>query len=201
METYPISLALFDFIPTIAFLIGGYFLVKISLMMHSRRCSQLAAASVLLIFMGGFLKATWKLLYATGTADVRLMSEVQFFLVAPGFFIMMIVAILVARRRRETIEIPLLAIAPWKIPLLAIMVLSSMAANGILTYVSFKRGVPLAATGFIISFLCLVAMGAMASGEQTLARQWMEEGVNAIGQIGFAGGAFLLHQNVRRFGC
>jgi hypothetical protein len=86
-------------------------------------------------------------------------------------------------------------------PLLAIMTLSSMGSQGILTYMAFQRKNTAAAAGFIIAFLCLVAIGAMASGEQTLPRQWIEESINVIGELGFMTGAILLHRDYKIKGC
>jgi hypothetical protein len=40
-------------------------------------------------------------------------------------------------------------------------------------------------SGFSVAFLCLVGMRAMASGEQTLNRQWIEQSINSLGQLGF----------------
>jgi hypothetical protein len=200
METDPLSLALFDFIPTIAFLVGAYYLVRSTIMMRGSPCGRMAMAGSLLIFLGGFLKALWKLLYAANVADIQWMSQVQFILLAPGFFALLIAIILMARGKRN-IAAPLMAIAAWKNPLLAIMTLSSMGAQGILAYMSFRRNIPLAAIGFIIAFLCLVGLGAMASGEQTLARQWIEESVNAVGEIGFMMGSILLHRDFKTNGC
>jgi heme/copper-type cytochrome/quinol oxidase subunit 2 len=156
-------------------------------------------AGALLIFLGGFLKATWKLLYAAEVADVQWMSQIQFILVAPGFVALLVAVILIARGRKKTRGTTLLTILPWKIPFLALMTLASMGANGILTYISFKQGAKLAAVGFIVSFLCLVGMGAMASGEQTLAKQWIEESINALGQLGFMLGSILLYRNFKQF--
>ena len=195
METLPVSLAVFDFVPTIAFLAGGIFLVRVSRLACGAKCGWLCLAGVVLIFLGGFLKATSKLLITTGLADAHLMGELQFIFAAPGFCLRMLVAIRIARRGRP-MQVPVMAMAVWKIPLLAIMTLSSMALNGILTYVCFQRGQRAAAFAFIVAFLCLVGMGAMASGEQTLARQWTEEGVNAAGQIAFLLGTLLLHRDV-----
>ncbi len=201
MEAYPLSLALFDFVPVTLFLVGAFFLVRIAIQMRGSPCGRMAMAGSLLVFLGGFLKATWKLLYAAELADIRWMSEVQFALVAPGFLALLVTAILMARGRTQTAAPPVMAIAAWKIPLLAIMTLSSMGAQGILAYLSFRRKARLAAVGFIVAFLCLVAMGAMASGEQTVARQWVEESINTLGQLGFMVGAVLLHRNVRALGC
>lgn len=194
-ETYPLSLALFDFVPVTLFLVGAYFLVRVALRERGSRCGRMAMAGALLVFLGGFLKATWKILYTTGVADVRLLSEVQFALVAPGFLALLVVAILLARGKKDAGAVPMLAMAGWKIPLLAVMTLASMGANGILTYICFKRGARLAAVGFIVAFLCLVGMGAMASGEQSLTRQWLEEGINTAGQLGFMLGSILLYRH------
>lgn len=194
MDTYPLSLALFDFFPTLAFLVGAIFFTRTSRLLRRPGYARMAAAGVTLVFLGGFLKAVWKLLYTTGVADVTWMSEIQFVLAAPGFLAMMVVAIAIARQGRALPAAPVMAMAAWKIPFLAVMTLCSMAVNGILTYACFQRGQRATAAAFIVSFLCLVAMGAMASSEQTLARQWTEEITNAAAQLAFAIGAFRLHR-------
>ena len=204
METYPLSLAIFDFVPVTFFLIGAFFLVRTAMLLRGTACSRMVMAGSLLIFMGGFLKAGWKILYTTNVGDFQWMSQIQFVLVAPGFLALLVAAILVARGRKQAAEAasaaksaPLLAIATWKIPLLAVMTLASMGAQGILAYLSFRRGARLAAAGFIVAFLCLVGMGAMASGEQTLAKQWIEESINTAGQLGFMLGSILLYRNIK----
>ena len=198
-ETYPLALALFDFMPVIFFLIGAIYLVRIATRMCGTRCRRLAIIGSLLIFLGGFLKALWKLLVATGVGDFQLMSEAQFALVAPGFALLLVVVIWMARSegnlaKGEDTLIP--AIAVWKIPLLIVMTLASMGVMGILTYIAFRHKAKLAAAGFIVAFLCLVGMGSMASGEQTLARQWIEQSVNALGQLGFMIGTIFLFLNI-----
>jgi hypothetical protein len=198
-EIYPLALAIFDFVPVIFFLIGAIYLIRIASRMCGMRCRRLAIVGSLLIFIGGFLKALWKLLVTTGVGDFQLMSEIQFALVAPGFALLLIVVIWMARSegnlsKGEDTLIP--AIAVWKIPLLIVMTLASMGVMGILTYISFRHEAKLAAAGFIVAFLCLVGMGSMASGEQTLARQWIEQSVNALGQLGFMIGTIFLFLNI-----
>jgi len=198
-ETYPLALALYDFVPVAFFLIGSIFLVRTSIWMCGLRCGRLAIAGSLLIFMGGFLKAIWKLLYTIGLGDFQLLSESQFPLVAPGFLMLLIAVIMMARSDKEARTInaaPLLLMATWKIPFLIVMTLTSMGVQGILTYVSFQRKSKLAAAGFIVAFLGLVGMGTLASGEQTLARQWIEQSVNLVGQMGFMVGSILLYKNL-----
>ena len=198
-ETYPLSLALFDFLPVIFFLIGSIYLVRLATRMCGTRCRRLALMGSLLIFLGGFLKALWKLLVATGVGDFQVMSEIQFALIAPGFVLLLIVVIWMARSEGKLTQgkntlIPV--IAAWKIPLLIVMTLASMGVMGILTYIAFRHKVKFAAAGFIVSFLCLVGMGSMASSEQTLARQWIEQSINSLGQLGFMTGTIFLFLNI-----
>lgn len=194
-ETYTLPLALLDFVPNIAFLIGAYFLVRLARRMRGTGCARLLMAGTLLVFLGGALKATWKLLYTTGAADLQLLGEIQFVLLAPGFLAMVIAVIILARRQRAA-GMPLAAIATWKIPLMAVMVVCSLGADGILTYLAFRRGARLAGALFIVAFLGTLAMGGMSSGTQTVARQWIEESVNSLGQMAFAGGTYLLDRHV-----
>jgi hypothetical protein len=153
----------------------------------------------LLVFLGGFLKALWKLLVATGVGDFQVMGESQFALVAPGFALLLIVVIWMTRSEGKLAQgkdtlIPV--IVAWKIPLIIVMTLASMGVMGILTYIAFRHKVKFAAAGFIVAFLCLVGMGSMASGEQTLARQWIEQSINSLGQLGFMIGTIFLFLNM-----
>ena len=197
-ETYPLALALYDFVPVVFFLIGAIYLVRTVMRLCGLHCGRLTIVGSLLIFLGGLLKAIWKLLFTIGVGDYQWLSESQFPLLAPGFLVLLIAVIIMARseRAKEKRKGALLAIVAWKIPLLIVMTLASMGVQGILTYVSFQRKAKLAAAGFIVAFLGLVGMGALASGEQTLARQWIEQSVNSVGQLGFMVGSILLYRNV-----
>jgi hypothetical protein len=194
-------LASFDFVPVIAFLVGAYFLARIALLVRGRTCAVLAIAGLSLVFLGGFLKATWKLMTTTGGADIRWMSDGQFVLHAPGFLALLIAVIILLRNQKKAEASPLLAMAPWKIPFLVVMTLASLAAQGFLAYIAFRRKAFLAGIFFILAFLGLLAMGGLASGEQTISRQWLEESVNAFGQISFALGSFLLYTNYKANPC
>lgn len=201
METYPISLALFDFLPNIAFLIGAVFLVKTAFICRGMRCARIMMAGTLLVFLGGFLKATWKLLYAANIADIQWMSQAQFVLLGIGFPILFAAVLLMARGRSAAAQTAvLLGMAPWKIPFLFLMTVTSLGAEGILAYIAFRRRVFLAAAGFVIGALGILAMGALASAEQTVAMQWVAESVNTIGQSGFMVGSIFLYRDFKNRG-
>lgn len=199
-ETYPLALALFDFVPNLAFLIGAFFLVKLVQRERGARCARMLMAGTTLIFLGGTLKAVWKLLYTLQLADLQLLSTQQFVLSGFGFLAMLTAIILLARglRTGSKPRMPgMLALAPWKIPFLAVMTISSLGAGGILAYIAFRRRAWLSGVLFAVFVISLLAMAGMSSGSQTVAAQWLEEAVNSIGQISFAVAAYGLY----RTGC
>jgi hypothetical protein len=194
---YSIGLAILDFLPNIAFLVGAYFLVRIALIVRGVKCSRMVMAGTLLVALGGILKATWKIIYASGGPDIQPMSQAQFALAAPGFLAMLVVAILIARKQTVSKARSLPVIAAWKIPLLFLMTIASLGAYGIMSYISFKRKATWAAVGFIVAFVGVLVMGGLASADQSVGLQWIEEAINSIGQMGFAAGAFFLYGNFK----
>ena len=202
-ETYPLSLVLFDFVPIFAFLAGAFFLVKTSLICRGRPCGRMLMAGSLLVFLGGFFKATWKMLYTLQIADIQWMSQGQFVFSGIGFLGIFVGVLYMVRGRKSasTNGGVVAAMAPWKIPFLFVMTLTSLGAEGILAYLAFQRGVRVAAYGFVVGVMGLLAMGALASTEQTLVMQWVEEVVNTIGQLGFMVGSILLYQDFKTKGC
>jgi hypothetical protein len=196
-QTYTLELALFNFIPVIAFLIGAYYLVSITSRLCAKSCKWLTLIGSLLIVLAGVFKATWKLLFTLGWANILWMSDSQFILMAIGYLMVFIAMILLACNLRSKYEnLPALLMASWKIPFLTVMTLASLGTYIILIYFSLKHGSRLGAISFLLGLIFLLSMGALASGEQTIARQWLEQWINACAQIGFALGVWLLHQAI-----
>jgi hypothetical protein len=194
---YTLGLVLLDCVPNLAFLAGGIFLVRLTLL--TKRWSTVfpMVGGACLVFLGGVSKVVWKLIYTLGLGDPQLLSELQFVLLAPGFLMMLASVILFGRERNWQVQSALLAMAPWKIPFLATMTLCSLGTQGILAYLSFRKRAPVAGFLFVAAVLCMLSMAGMASGEQTVARQWIEESINAVGQIAFALGSYLLYRRYR----
>ena len=192
-QTYTLGLSLLDFLPNLAFLVNAYFLVRLVRLRNNSFQIAAMIAGTSLVFLGGTLKAFWKLLYTIGIGDFQLLSEIQFVLIAPGFLLMLVSLILFIRQEKKTNGTALNTIAPWKIPLLAIMTVSSLGVLGILGYLAFRRKAYWAGIMFIVAVICMLSMAGLAGGEQTVARQWIEEGINSLGQITWAFGSYLLY--------
>ncbi|RMF45704.1 MAG: hypothetical protein D6755_07645 [Anaerolineae bacterium] len=187
---YPLALSLMDFLPPLFFLAGAGFLVRLARLERAGGSIRLLIAGGTLVFLGGFLKAIWKLLVALQIADIRVLAEQQFVLLAPGFLLMFIGVLHLVQRREAPSGVT--AMAAWKIPFLAVMTISSIGMNGILTWHAFQRRQRLAGWMFIVTVLCLFGMAGMSSAPQTIALQWIEESINLLAQAAFLGGCYLL---------
>jgi hypothetical protein len=192
-QTFTLGLSLFDFVPNLAFVINAYFLVR--LIRLKNRPFQFVAmiTGSSLVVLGGTLKAVWKLLYTVDVGDFQLMSELQFILLAPGFLLMLVSLVFFAGKMRENKGDALNTIAPWKIPLLAIMTVSSLGVLGILGYLAIRRKIYWAGILFVVAIICMLGMAGLAGEEQTVTRQWIEEGINSLGQTAWATGSYFLY--------
>lgn len=199
---YSLGLAVLDFVPIFAFLVGAYFLVRIALEHRGTACGRMMLAGTILVFTGGFLKASWKLLYVLDIADIKLMSEAQFVLLAVGFAGMLVALSYLARSINQEAKLgSVLLISTWKIPFLTVMTLCSLGAHGLLAYIGFRKKDHRAAALFILATICMLLMSGLASGaEQTVAIQWIEESINSLGQVSFALGSYLLYRTCQRTG-
>ena len=120
---------------------GAFFLVRMARLARGRHCAWLMTSGALLVFLGGTLKAIWKLLYARGLGDVRVFSEAQFVLLAPGFLLLLASMVMLMRNDRPVAKgggrQTVLALAVWKIPFLIVTTLCSIGAYGLLSYMAF----------------------------------------------------------------
>ncbi len=141
-------------------------------------------------------------MHVTGLTTIKWMSESQFILISVGFLAICVSVILMVRKRQANTNLVLsMGMAPWKIPFLFLMTITSLGAEGILAYLAFRRNLNLAAGGFILGVIGILTMGAFASTEQSVAMQWIEETINTLGQAGFMLGCILLHRDFKTRGC
>ncbi|MBN2043873.1 MAG: hypothetical protein JW757_02535 [Anaerolineales bacterium] len=183
-------LAFFDFVPVLAFYVGTRYLIRWARLFDRRDISTGMMVGSILAVIGGATKAIWKLLVTMDLGDVVWLGEAQFALLAPGFFLMFVSALGVLFQENKTIRAGLGAMALWKIPLLAFMTLSSLGLYGVLGFLGWRKKNYLVPVLYAITVICTIGLAGMATQAQNITQQWLEEGVNAIGQIAFVGGSY-----------
>jgi hypothetical protein len=190
-----VALALFDFIPVIAFLIGGWFLVLLARRECQSLCANLMLIGVILIFIGGFTKALSKLIFAVNGSGMEYLGNMQFIFHAPGFLLMFIASLMLYKSWiQRSAPAALSAMAVWKIPLLSVMTICSIGLNITLSLLAFRKSVHFAGVFFLISMVITLGMAGMSGGKQTISREWIEETTNTLGQGFFALASYLLYR-------
>ena len=197
MLTYTLALSLFDFVPVLAFLIGALYLIRFARLYERQVVSSTMLVGSVLAVLAGATKATWKLLVTRSIADIVWLGEAQFALMAPGYTLMFFSALMILLQERKEPETAVGAMAAWKIPFLAVMIISSFGLHCVLGILGWRKRKYIIPIMYAISIIVSFGLAGMATGEQTIAQQWFEEGINSIGQIAFAMGSIQLFESTK----
>ena len=208
MADYSLNLALFDFIPVALSAVGLWLLAGIlaQALPESRRLLQ---AAVALVVAGGLSKATWKLIWVLSQADLVLLSNLLFILMAPGMLLLVFHVSAALRvwegravgrpARRAALLIVLVAAAAlagawanpegktWFFILLGAAAVANIVINGLLIRFAWLRGEWLTASLFLFSIALILLLSGLAPvAGPSAAAQWLEESLNVLAQGSFA---------------
>lgn len=198
MRDFSIPMALVDYIPVIFFAVAAVLLMRDLYNKMSKGAFALFAAGTIDIACAGALKATYKLLYASGVCDFQALDEMFFPVQSIGFLLAGIgmIALICWKQSKGT----LLAVAPpvfsGTFVFVALMVAGLGMMDVALCIISAKMKKPALITFFVISFVCSLCMGYLSSQNFAQASMnWIAEGVNVVGQGALLAGVWLLHKN------
>ena len=194
MKDFSIAMALVDYIPVIFFGQGAAILMQCLYNKMTKASFSLFAAGAINVFMAGFLKATYKLLYAANICDFEPLNSMFFPVQALGFLLAGGGIILMFVRKKH---LPMYEVAPvvWKGTFLFVgfMVLGLGMMDAGLCYLAKKLKKPGIIVIFAISFICCLGMGYLSSRDFTQASMnWIAQGINVVGQGCFMWGALAL---------
>ncbi len=195
MYDFSIPMALVDYIPVLFFGIAAAMLQLDLYNKMPKYAFAMFAAGTINIFTAGFLKATWKLLYAAGICDFQALNTLFLPLQSLGFLLAGAGIILMLCSRKPV----LLAVPPVFGGSMVFITMMVLGLGGICTALSIlacklkKRSVVLF---FVLSFLCSMGMGYLSSRDSHSAViNWIEQSVNCVGQGLFLWGAVQLHKS------
>ena len=148
------------------------------------------------MFLAGFCKATWKLLYAANVCDFVALEEMFMPVNSLGllFVGMSLVLMLSGMRKSAMFSVAPVAFTS-SMPFIAMMVLGlgGMCASLSVVAAKMKKGKVMIL--FILSFVCAMAMGYMSSRDSTLSWvNWAEQSINTVSQLCLMLGVIALHK-------
>ncbi len=197
MYNFSIPMALVDFIPVLFFGVSMILLQRDLYNKMYKGAYALFAAGTINIFAAGFLKATWKLLYAAGICDFAALNTMFLPVQSIGFLLagLGIVGMLCWKRKGAVA----LAVAPplftGSFVFIMMMVLGLGSICTCLSILAVKMKKKGAVVLFVLAFLCSMGMGAMSGQDSTQAWvNWTEEAINCVGQGLLMSGVLVLHK-------
>ena len=196
MYNFTIPMALMDFVPVIFFGITAVLLLRDLYNKMGKGTYALLAAGSVNVFMAGFCKALWKLLYAANICDFVALEEMFMPVNSIGLLLVGISLIGMVTWGRKKV---MLSVAPVaftsSIPFIMMMVIGLGGLCAGLSIVAAKmKKAPLMAL-FILSFVCAMAMGYMSSQDSTLSWvNWAEQSINTVSQLCLMLGTIALHK-------
>ena len=182
MEGYvfTIPMALFDYIPSILFGVSGVMLMR---GLYNKMAGGVFACldgGVCIAFLAGILKATYKLLIATGVGAFPLLNNLFLPLESVGLLLTGLSIVLMLALKKKTAAL----MAPLTLGCISMMVLGLGGMCAGLGVVAGKMKKAWLIPIFILCFFCYMGMGYLASrGGETASANWIEQGVNTLGQL------------------
>ena len=182
---YSIPMALIDFVPVILFGISIFILQRDLYNKMSKGCYALFCAGTIDVFMAGFLKAVYKLLYAANICDFEKLNALFFPLQAIGFLMAgcALCCMVFIRQNEKTLAITPVIFSGTMI-FVSLMVLGLLGMNISLCIISSKMKKKKIIICFVICMIFSLMMGYLSSKDFSQSyMNWMAELVNIIGQL------------------
>jgi hypothetical protein len=213
MESLPLPLALEDFLPVILSGLGMFFLARLIVRLD-RNCGHLASLGFLLITLGGFFKALWKLILAATDLHIAVLNNSLFIFMAPGFVLMawaiwktfnsgpggtpvwvVPVIIIVVGGGAAAISALSKGGRRWFFILLGVTTVASVTAGLLLAWQAWRRGLQLVALLFAFNLVTILFQASLVRlPHQTVALLWIEQINNTISWAAFAYAAWDLER-------
>jgi hypothetical protein len=198
MKDFSILMALADYTPVILFAAAAVILIRDMYNKMSKGAFALFAAGTIDVIAAGFLKASYKLLYAAGICDFEALSDIFFPVQSLGFLLAGI-GVLALVCHKQTASVAAVAAPPafsGTFVFVGLMVAGLALMDIGLSIMSAKMKKPAVIILFVISFICSLGMGYLSSRDFTKASMnWIAEGVNVAGQGTLLIGAIILHKS------
>lgn len=195
MYEFTVPMALVDYIPVLLFGAAAVLLQRDLYNKMPKYAFACFAAGTINLFIAGFLKATWKLLYALGICNFQSLNTMFLPTQSIGFLLAGLGIVLMLTGRKKTTLAVVPPVFGGTMLFISMMVLGLGAICTGLSIVAMRMKKSSAALLFVLSFLCSMGMGYLSSRDAASAAvNWIEQGVNCVGQGAMLLGALTLHR-------
>ena len=197
MYNFTIPMALVDFVPVAFFGVSAVLLLRDLYSKMFQGAYALLAAGCVNVFLAGFCKALWKLLYAANICDFVALEEM--FMPVNSIGLLMVGLSLIGMLCWKTKDAVMLSAAPavfsGSLVFILMMVVGLGGMCAVLSILAARMKKKGAIVLFVLSFVCAMGMGYMSGQDSTLAWvNWAEQSINIVSQGCLMWGVIALHR-------
>ena len=148
-------------------------------------------------FLGGFMKALWKILYATGVCDYVLLDHALFTLQGPGFLLFFLGLTGLFWKGEKNAASALVGapvVTTTTVPFIVMQVVGLGGAQVLLAVAGVRRGARLVPVAFAFAFVFMLGMGYLgAKFDDSSSMHWVAQLTNTLSMACFLWGTLMLH--------
>ena len=197
MEGYEFSvlMGLVDYVPVALFAVSMVLMQRDLYNKMPKYAFACFAAGTINILIAGFMKATWKLLYAAGVCDFQVLNTMFLPVNSLGFLLAGLGIILMFTGRKKALAVAAPVVFKGTVVFISMMVLGLGAVCACLSILAAKLKKKGLIVIFVLCFFVYMGMGYLGSREDnSAAANWIEQGVNTLGQLLMLIGVAGLHR-------
>ena len=195
MYHFTVPMALMDYVPVLFFAVTAVILLGDLHSKMSKGTYALFAAGCVNVFLAGFCKATWKLLYAANICNFVALEEMFMPVNSIGLLFVGISLVGMVTWGRKKVMLAAPVVVTSSLPFIAMMILGLGGMCAGLSVVAVKMKKAPVMVLFILSFVCAMAMGYMSSRDSTFSWvNWVEQSINTVSQLCLMLGTISLHK-------
>lgn len=197
MNGITVPMAIMDFVPVVLFFIAAVILQRDLYNKLVKGAFALLAAGSILVLLGGFYKALWKILYALNVCNFEALDISFFPIQAPGFLLVFLG--LTALKKKDFGSPTALAVAPMVYRSNLIFIIMQVVGFGGIQYCMVRVALLMkkrfAAVLFVLSFIFILGMGYLgAKFDDSSSMNWLAQATNVLSQGCFMWGTLILHK-------
>lgn len=196
MYNFTVPMALMDYVPVVFFAVTALLLLRDLYNKMFKGAYALLAAGAVNVFMAGFCKATWKLLYAANICDFVVLEKMFLPVNSIGLLLvgLSLIGMLLWKRKGAILSVaPVVFSGSAMFIAMMVVGLGGLCTGLSVLAVKMKKGAVMVL--FILSFVCAMGMGYMSSQDSTLAWvNWAEQSINVVSQLALMVGVVILHK-------
>lgn len=185
MYDFTVTMALVDYIPVAFFAVAAILMMRDFYEEMPKYGFAMLAAGTINVFFAGFLKATWKLLYACGICDFQALNTLFLPTQSLGFLIagIAMVILVVGKKKPAAMAIAAPPVFSGTFVFLGMMVAGLGCICVCLSMIAVRRKKKAAIALFALSFVAAMGMGYAGRLDSTQSWvNWLEQGINIVSQ-------------------